>query len=165
MKPHSDSSEHSLRLITGCLCVYRQSSVSRNAVRPSSSGSSSITCVTGSWCGASHTRGTGRWPTSMWTCSARRTPGPRWVTVVSLFSKETHSRVYFIEMKIQKCWLHYVTPQERAKHVSCGTRRVQFPSPFILYVHVWCKSGLVLHGGRALRPVSTPRLISIGGNL
>lgn len=67
--------------------VYRQSSVSRNAVRPSSSGSSSITCVTGSWCGASRTRGTGRWPTSMRTCSARRTPGPRWVTVVLLFSK------------------------------------------------------------------------------
>lgn len=109
-KPHSDSSEHSLRLIPGCLCVYRQSSVSRNAVKPSSSGSSSITCVTGSWCGASRTRGTGRWPTSMRTCSARRTPGPRWVTVVLVFSKAICSKVHFIEMKIQKCWPHYVTP-------------------------------------------------------
>lgn len=69
----------------GILCglyVSRLSHVLRSAVRLSSSGSSSTTCVTGSWCGASHTRGTGRWPTSTLTCSARRTPGPRWAPVV-----------------------------------------------------------------------------------
>lgn len=64
------------------LVFYRLSPVLRSAVRPSSSGSSSTTCVTGSWCGASHTRGTGRWPTSTLTCSARRTPGPRWAIIV-----------------------------------------------------------------------------------
>ncbi|XP_056233825.1 tetratricopeptide repeat protein 39A isoform X4 [Seriola aureovittata] len=52
------------------------SSVSRSAARLSSSGSSFITCATGSSCGASHTRGTGRWLTSTQTCSARRTRGP-----------------------------------------------------------------------------------------
>lgn len=70
------------------LCVVsccRRSSASKSAARPSSSGSSSITCATGSWCGASRTRGTGKWPTSTLTCSARRTPGPRWETVFILF--------------------------------------------------------------------------------
>lgn len=64
------------------LYFYRLSSVLRSAARSSSSGSSSTTCVTGSWCGASHTRGTGRWPTSTLTCWARRTLGPRWAVVV-----------------------------------------------------------------------------------
>lgn len=70
--------------ILGALCVSRLSCGSRSAARLSSSGSSSITCATGSWCGASRTRGTSRWPTSTRTCSARRTPGPRWAAVLHL---------------------------------------------------------------------------------
>ncbi len=48
--------------------VSRLSHVLRSAVKLSSSGSSFTTCVTGSWCGASHTRDTGRWRTSTLTC-------------------------------------------------------------------------------------------------
>lgn len=54
--------------------------------RPSRRGSSSTTCVTGSWCGASPTSVPGKWPTSMQTCWARRAAGQRYgvVTAVGL---------------------------------------------------------------------------------
>ena len=48
------------------------------AARPSRRGSSSTTCATGSWCGASPTSEPGKWRTSTQTCWARRASGPRY---------------------------------------------------------------------------------------
>lgn len=72
-----------------CLCIYtwlrqcleisvcRQSVGTRNVVKLSSTGSSSITCATGSWCGASPTSASGKWLFSTQTCWAKKTLGQR----------------------------------------------------------------------------------------
>lgn len=92
------------------LSVYRLSCGLRSAVRLSNSGSSSITCATGSWCGASPTRGTGRWPTSMLTFSAGKTLGPRWKWLIlcCLVRQKIWSAACKTKMKsksLQLCWL------------------------------------------------------------
>lgn len=73
--------------------------------RPSRSGSSSTTCATGSWCGASPLSVPGKWPTSTQTCWARRAAGQRYAVDASVGPGciEKTSKLSFLVVCFRPC--------------------------------------------------------------